>query len=98
MGDPYQLPFAPAQVIKDHGGSDERFRAEIFVPRLPMQFNADGKPRTKHILGPSRVNRDWAEEDAKKLQEASPNGPMAVRSLADALLHTHRVKSEGLFR
>lgn len=47
--------------------------------------NHSGRTRMFTIRGPPRKTRDLAERDAEQLTAVSPEGPKAVRALANSL-------------
>merc|ERR1712008_117513 len=64
------------------------WQAAIFVPQggtLPL--NHSGRVRTMCIRGPPRASQEQAKLDAKQLNEATPNGPAAVRAASNHMVH-----------
>jgi len=59
------------------------FQAQIVMPQGGE--NHTGKTRVFNIRGPPRKSLEQAEGDAKKLTDASTEGPKAVRALANKL-------------
>jgi len=62
---------------------DPVWQAEIVVPQ--GGDNHGGRARVFTIRGPPRKTKDAAARDAEQLTNASPEGPKAVRSLANTL-------------
>jgi len=46
--------------------------------------------RTMCIRGPSRVSQEQAERDAKILNQSAPDGPKAVRTVANQMQRTKK--------
>jgi len=55
-----------------------------------MMMNNTGRVRTMCIRGPSRVDEDQAENDAKILNDAVPDGPKGVRQVANQMQRTKK--------
>jgi len=73
-----------------HSG-EPTWKAEIYVPQGGAQLmNHSGRLRTMCIRGPSRVSQEQAERDAKVLEEAAPEGPKAVRTVANQMQRSIR--------
>mmetsp|Transcript_38541 Transcript_38541/g.68031 ORF Transcript_38541/g.68031 Transcript_38541/m.68031 type:complete len:94 (+) Transcript_38541:520-801(+) len=59
------------------------WQAQIVATQGGM--NHSGRTRVFTIRGPPRKTRDAAERDAEQLTAASPEGPKAVRNLANTM-------------
>jgi len=59
------------------------WQAEIVVPQGGV--NHAGRTRVFTIRGPPRKTQEQAARDAKQLTEVSPEGPKAVRLLANQM-------------
>lgn len=78
------------QGVPLHSG-EPTWQAEIFVPQSGSQMlNHSGRQRTMCIRGPSRVSQEQAERDAKVLNDAAPEGPKSVRSVANQMQRTKK--------
>jgi len=76
--------------VPQHNG-EPTWKAEIYVPQGGnQQMNHSGRLRTMCIRGPSRVSQEQAERDAKILNEAAPDGPKAVRTVANQMQRTKK--------
>lgn len=62
------------------------WQAQIDVQVVPQGgINHSGRTRVFTIRGPPRKTQEQAESDAKKLSDAAPDGPKAVRVLANQM-------------
>jgi hypothetical protein len=59
------------------------WQAQICMPQGGT--NHSGRTRVFNIRGPPRKTAEHAERDAKQLTQISPEGPKAVRTLANQL-------------
>lgn len=58
------------------------------VPQITGGTNYAGRLRTFTVRCPVRLAEDQALEDAKRLEAAAPDGPQAVRAIANELQRT----------
>lgn len=65
------------------GGKDTVWQALITMPQGGASHS--GRERVFTMRGPPRKSRDVAENDAKALTDASPDGAKAVRVLANSM-------------
>lgn len=73
-----------------HSG-EPTWQAEIYVPQGgSLALNHSGRLRTMCIRGPSRTTQEQAARDAQKLNDAAPEGPRAVRSVANQMQRTKK--------
>lgn len=73
-----------------HSG-EPTWQAEIYVPQGgSLAMNHSGRVRTMCIRGPSRASQEQAERDAKKLNDAAPQGPRQVRAIANQMQRTKK--------
>ena len=76
-----------AQVLQQPSlrGGDEIWQAEIDIANGTADYF--GRVRKFTIRGPPRKSQELANKDAEQLTAASPEGPKAVRALANKLHH-----------
>lgn len=75
--------------------NEPTWQAHILVPQVTGGINYAGRIRTFTVRCPVRLSEDQALQDAKQLEEAAPNGPQAVRAVANEL---QRTKTTGEHR
>lgn len=81
--------FGKARVLKNPStGRDETWKAEVDIET--GEVNHVGRRRVMSIRGPSRTTMERAEEDARKLEAAVPQGPQAVRAVGNQLQKTKK--------
>mmetsp|Transcript_103420 Transcript_103420/g.205570 ORF Transcript_103420/g.205570 Transcript_103420/m.205570 type:complete len:141 (-) Transcript_103420:146-568(-) len=81
--------FGKARILKTpNTGRDDTWKAEIDIEA--GEVNHVGRKRIMSIRGPSRPSVERAEEDARKLEEAVPRGPQAVRAVGNQLQRTRK--------
>mmetsp|Transcript_76910 Transcript_76910/g.148579 ORF Transcript_76910/g.148579 Transcript_76910/m.148579 type:complete len:219 (-) Transcript_76910:200-856(-) len=79
--------FGKARVLKNPStGRNETWKAEVDLET--GEANHVGRRRIMSIRGPSRTTIERAEEDARKLEAAVPQGPRAVRMVGNQLQKT----------
>lgn len=73
---------------------DPTWQAEILIPREGQEgVNHSGNVRTICFRGPSRTAEDQAVTDAAEFDKAAPEGPSAVRTVAQSLQKTKKGRS-----
>jgi len=78
------------QGVPLHSG-EPTWQAEIYVPQGGMNMlNHAGRQRTMCIRGPSRTSQEQADEDAVILNKSAPEGPKAVRTVANQMQRTKK--------
>lgn len=89
-GDSTEVHMNKAQILQglSQKNNEPTWQAHIMVPQITGGTNYAGRLRTFTVRCPVRLAEDQALEDAKRLEAAAPDGPQAVRAVANELQRT----------
>lgn len=86
-GESTEVHVNKAQILRglSQKNNEPTWQAHIMVPQITGGMNYAGRLRTFTVRCPVRLAEDQALEDAKRLEAAAPDGPQAVRAIANEL-------------